>query len=175
MYLTGFWQIRERAKNTLREGLQFSTVFVSYVYTLPIPEPLCLHPEKNSSVKCLHPPYFLHAVLQFISNKFCPPISCFFSNFVRHNSTLPPQKMPKVHPPIFGSFHLHPLPPFWGLPCPFPKIFPSWSLPPIFLVSEVSIPLFLAYPPLWGVFGTHPKCNACIDCVINIMFLRPFD
>ena len=118
MYLTGFWQIRERAKNTLREGLQFSTVFVSYVYTLPIPEPLCLHPEKNSSVKCLHPPYFLHAVLQFISNKFCPPISCFFSNFVRHNSTLPHKKCLKfIHPfldpsistpfPHFGVFLVH--------------------------------------------------------------------
>ena len=127
-----------------------------------------------------------------VSNVYTPHIFCMQCSNLFQISSVPPfhvssqilwdiivpsphKKMPKVHPPIFGSFHLHPLPPFWGLPCPFPKFFPSWSLPPIFLVSEVSIPLFLAYPPLWGVFGTHPKCNACIDCVITIMFLRPFD
>ena len=151
MYLTGFWQIRERAKNTLREGLQFSTVFVSYVYTLPIPEPLCLHPEKNSSVKCLHPHIFCMQCSNLFQISSVPPFHVSSQILWDIIVPSPHKKMPKVHPPIFGSFHLHPLPPFWGLPCPFPKIFPSWSLPPIFLVSEVSIPLFLAYPHI-GVF-----------------------
>ena len=79
-----------------------------------------------------------------VSNVYTPHIFCMQCSNLFQISSVPPfhvssqilwdiivpsphKKMPKVHPPIFGSFHLHPLPPFWGLPCPFP--FPYQNIP----------------------------------------------